>query len=145
MGRSSYVRSSSRPLSIAKAPAFAFTLCMRKRGRKGLTRSLRGRGNRRVDPLRRRVVFSRSRSIPIRAGGPMVQSPENVTEMLLDWSRGDEAALERLLPAVYQDLRRHAARHLRRERPDHTLQATALIHEAYLRLVDQRRVEWQNR
>ena len=75
----------------------------------------------------------------------MVPPPENVTQMLLDWSRGDEAALEQLLPAVYDDLRRHAARLLRRERPGHTLQPTALINEAYLRLVDQQQVAWQSR
>jgi RNA polymerase sigma factor (TIGR02999 family) len=71
--------------------------------------------------------------------------PENVTQMLLDWGRGDRAALDRLMAVVYEDLRRQAARCLRRERPDHTLQTTALVHEAYMRLVDQRRVEWQDR
>jgi RNA polymerase sigma factor (TIGR02999 family) len=75
----------------------------------------------------------------------MPPTPENVTEMLLDWSRGDRAALDRLMSVVYGDLRRHAARALRRERSEHTLQTTALIHEAYLRLIDQRRVDWQNR
>jgi RNA polymerase sigma factor (TIGR02999 family) len=71
--------------------------------------------------------------------------PENVTQMLLDWGRGDRAALDRLMAVVYEDLRRQAARCLRRERPDHTLQTTALVHEGYMRLVDQRRVEWQDR
>ena len=75
----------------------------------------------------------------------MAPPPTNVTEMLLDWSRGDQAALDRLIPVVYEDLRRHAARSLRRERPGHSLQTTALIHETYLRLVDQHQVEWQNR
>jgi len=70
---------------------------------------------------------------------------DDVTQLLLDWSRGEKAALERLLPAVYDELRRMAAGLLRRERPDHTLQPTALVHEAYLKLVDQTRVEWENR
>jgi len=65
--------------------------------------------------------------------------------LLQAWGRGDEAALNQLLPLVHQELRRLAARHMRRERPDHTLQASALVNEAYLRLVEVRRVEWQNR
>jgi RNA polymerase sigma factor (TIGR02999 family) len=65
--------------------------------------------------------------------------------MLLDWSQGDQQALDRLIPVVYGELRRLASRHLRRERADHTLQTTALIHEAYLKLVEQRNVQWQNR
>ncbi len=68
-----------------------------------------------------------------------------VTELLVDWGRGDRSALERLMPAVYAELHRLAEQHLARERTDHTLQATALVHEAYLRLVDQRSVRWQNR
>lgn len=71
--------------------------------------------------------------------------PRDVTQMLLAWSRGDEAEGDELLAAVYAELHRQAARAMRRESPDHTLQATALVHEAYLRLVDQRRVEWRNR
>jgi RNA polymerase sigma factor (TIGR02999 family) len=69
----------------------------------------------------------------------------DVTALLDDWSRGDRRALDRLLPLVYAELRRVAARQLRRERTGHTLQPTALVHEAYLRLVEQRNVEWQNR
>jgi RNA polymerase sigma factor (TIGR02999 family) len=72
------------------------------------------------------------------------QKPE-VTELLKESARGDRSALNELLPLVYDELRAIADRYLRRERPDHTLQATALVHEAYLRLVDQRNVEWQNR
>jgi RNA polymerase sigma factor (TIGR02999 family) len=75
----------------------------------------------------------------------MAPSPDNVTEMLLDWSRGDPEALDKLIPVVYADLRRQAARYLRRERQGHSLQTTALIHEAYLRLVDQENVQWQSR
>jgi len=68
----------------------------------------------------------------------------NVTELLVASHRGDPEALNKLLPLVYDELRRVAERYLRRERPDHTLQATALVHEAYLRLIDQD-VPWQNR
>jgi RNA polymerase sigma factor (TIGR02999 family) len=59
----------------------------------------------------------------------------DVTQLLLDWRKGDPAALDKLLPLVYDELRRLAEQYMRRERPDHTLQATALVHEAYLRLV----------
>jgi RNA polymerase sigma factor (TIGR02999 family) len=68
----------------------------------------------------------------------------SVTELLVASHKGDPEALNKLLPLVYDELRRVAERYLRRERPDHTLQATALVHEAYLRLVDQN-VPWQNR
>ena len=71
--------------------------------------------------------------------------PPDVTALLLAWRSGDAGAGERLLPAVYAELHRQAERAMRRENGEHTLQATALIHEAYLRLVDQRRVEWRNR
>ena len=70
---------------------------------------------------------------------------QDVTALLDDWGRGDREALDRLLPLVYGELRRIAARQLRRERAGHSLQPTALVHEAYLRLVNQRRVDWQNR
>jgi RNA polymerase sigma factor (TIGR02999 family) len=65
--------------------------------------------------------------------------------MLLAWNKGDAAALHNLLPAVYNELRRLAQHHMRFEASDHTLQATALVNEAYLRLVDQKRVNWKNR
>jgi len=68
-----------------------------------------------------------------------------VTELLLAWSSGRPDALNRLLPAVYKDLKRLAAQHMRRESSGHPLQPTALVSEAYLRLVDQRRVQWRNR
>src|SRR5271169_4556859 len=71
--------------------------------------------------------------------------PQEVTRLLLAWNEGDESALEKLVPLVYQELRRLAKRQLRRERPDHTLQTTALINEAYLQLVDIRNVHWRNR
>jgi RNA polymerase sigma factor (TIGR02999 family) len=70
---------------------------------------------------------------------------EDVTRLLLLWSEGDAAAADALLTLVYAELRRIAARHLRRERREHTLVPTALVHELYLRLVDQQRVTWQNR
>ena len=70
---------------------------------------------------------------------------QDVTRLLGNWSKGDREALEQLTPLVYGELRRLASRYLRRERPGHTLQSTALVHEAYLRLVDQRSVQWQNR
>jgi RNA polymerase sigma-70 factor (ECF subfamily) len=65
--------------------------------------------------------------------------------MLIDWSGGDGEAPARLIPLVYEELRRLARQYLQRERPDHTLQATGLVHEAYLRLVDQTTRTWQNR
>src|SRR5919205_569391 len=78
------------------------------------------------------------------APGPV--SPEPVTGLLLELSRGgDAAALERLVPLIYEELRRIAHRVLRGERTDHTLNTTALVHEAYLRLVDHSRVEWTDR
>jgi RNA polymerase sigma factor (TIGR02999 family) len=73
------------------------------------------------------------------------QVSENVTQLLIDLSNGDRDAVDILLPVIYDELRKLAANYLRRERPDHTLQPTALVHEAYLRLVDQTRVNWQNR
>jgi RNA polymerase sigma factor (TIGR02999 family) len=72
-------------------------------------------------------------------------STPDVTELLHAWSAGDVAARDRLIPLVYQELRRRAAAQMRRERPDHTLQPTALVHETYLRLIDQARAGWQDR
>lgn len=71
--------------------------------------------------------------------------PGDVTELLRAWGEGDEAARDRLMPLVYDELRRRAAAYMRRERRDHTFQPTDLVHEAYLRMVDQQRVEWANR
>ncbi len=70
---------------------------------------------------------------------------KDVTQLLVDWSNGDQMALDSLLPLVYDELHRLAEHYMRRERFDHTLQPTALINEAYLRLVDQTRVRWRNR
>jgi RNA polymerase sigma factor (TIGR02999 family) len=74
-----------------------------------------------------------------------MSSSQVVTALLDDWSRGNRGALDQLLPHVYAELRRIAARQLRRERIGHTLQPTALVNEAYLRLVDQRKVDWRNK
>jgi len=72
-------------------------------------------------------------------------SRSDVTDLLRRWGRGDREALDRLMPLVYQELHRMASRYLTSERSGHTLQSTALVHEAYVRLVDQRLVDWQNR
>src|SRR5688500_13594682 len=75
----------------------------------------------------------------------MAVFPEEITQLLLSWSKGDEAALERLVPLVYPELRKLARRYMGRESPAHTLQTSALINEAYLRLVDQQHVQWEDR
>jgi RNA polymerase sigma-70 factor (ECF subfamily) len=72
-------------------------------------------------------------------------SDNGPTELLRAWSQGDGSALDRLVPLVYDELHRLARRYMRQERPDHTLQATSLVNEAYLRLIDVNRVEWRNR
>jgi len=72
-------------------------------------------------------------------------TPGEVTRLLLAWNAGDKAALERLMPLVYAELRQLAERHFRKERPGHTLQPTAIVHEVYFRLIDQTRVTWKNR
>jgi RNA polymerase sigma factor (TIGR02999 family) len=76
---------------------------------------------------------------------PVNSSPEEVTTLLNQLADGEQEAAARLVPLVYDELRRIAAARLRRERPDHTLQATALVHEAYMKLADQRAAKWQNR
>jgi RNA polymerase sigma factor (TIGR02999 family) len=79
--------------------------------------------------------------MPDSSSGPRT----DVTDLLRRWREGDRDALERLMPLVYEELHRIASRYLARERSDHTLQSTALVSEAYVKLVDQRRVDWQNR
>ncbi len=69
----------------------------------------------------------------------------DVTQLLVNWGNGNQAALEQLTPLIYQELRRLARQNLRKERPGHTLQTTDLVHETFLKLVDQKRVKWQNR
>jgi RNA polymerase sigma factor (TIGR02999 family) len=75
----------------------------------------------------------------------MTPSAQEITRWLVAWSQGDQAALEKLMPLVYSELHRIARRYMERENPGHTLQTTALIHEAYLRLADQPQASWQNR
>lgn len=72
-------------------------------------------------------------------------SHKDVTQLLVEWGNGDQTALETLIPLVYDELHRVARRYMRRESPGHTLQTSALVNEAFLRLVDQRSVRWQNR
>jgi RNA polymerase sigma-70 factor (ECF subfamily) len=74
-----------------------------------------------------------------------MDSSKSVTKLLIDWGKGDRNALDEMLPLVYDELRRLAGHYLRQERPGHTLQTTALVHEAYMRLVDQKHVDWKNR
>jgi RNA polymerase sigma factor (TIGR02999 family) len=73
------------------------------------------------------------------------ESSSDVTALLMDWSNGDRHALDELMPLVYDELRKLAGGYLRRERSEHTLQGTAIVHEAFLRLVNQRDVQWQGR
>ena len=75
----------------------------------------------------------------------MTPSPQEVTQLLADWSNGNQAALDKLAPLVHEELRRLAHHYMSRERPGHTLQTSALVNEAYLRLIDQKNVHWQNR
>ena len=86
------------------------------------------------------------------AGASMLESlamssipADNLTGLLIDWSHGDKAALDKLTPLVYDELRRIAHHYVQRDRNGHTLQTTALVNEAYLRLVNQHKIEWQNR
>ena len=75
----------------------------------------------------------------------MSAAPDEITQLLLNWSRGDDTALDRLVPLVYPELRKLARRYMAQQSPAHTLQTSALLNEAYLRLVDQQAVEWQDR
>ena len=72
-------------------------------------------------------------------------SQKQITQMLVDWGNGDQAALEKLTPLVYTELHRLARRYMGRERPGHTLQTSALVNEAYIRLIDWKKIQWQNR
>jgi RNA polymerase sigma factor (TIGR02999 family) len=75
----------------------------------------------------------------------MEPSSQQITQLLISWSNGEAEALEELVPVIYEELRRLARYHMRRETPNHTLQTTELIHEAYLKLIDQKRVKWNSR
>ncbi len=74
-----------------------------------------------------------------------MQPPQNITQLLIAWSSGDQKALEQMIPLVYKELHQQAEIFLRRERPGHLLQPTALVNEAYLRLIDCDNIQWQNR
>jgi RNA polymerase sigma factor (TIGR02999 family) len=76
---------------------------------------------------------------------PMTASPPQVTQLLKAWGNGDEAARDELMTLVYEELHRLAHQHLKRERPGHTLQTSALVNEAFVKLIDQKDVRWQNR
>src|SRR5712664_4476799 len=73
------------------------------------------------------------------------RSTHEVTQLLIEWSNGDKAALDKLMPLIYDELRRLAHHYMSREHPGHTLQTTAVVNEAYLRLINRQRVRWQNR
>jgi RNA polymerase sigma factor (TIGR02999 family) len=88
------------------------------------------------------MVSDLSRRCPAAGDAPM-RPP--VTELLHAWSGGDQEAGQSVLPLVYEELRRIAGRQLRRERPGHTLEATAIVHEAYLRLCEERKLHWESR
>lgn len=75
----------------------------------------------------------------------MTHSSDDVTQLLIAWGKGDESARDQLIPLVYEELHRLAHKHIRKERPGHTLQTSALVNEAFVRLVDQKDVHWQNR
>src|SRR5947199_3811223 len=75
----------------------------------------------------------------------MTQDSHEVTQLLIQWSNGDKAALDRLMPLIYEELRQLARHYMNRERAGHTLQTTALVNEAYLRLINRKQVHWQNR
>lgn len=81
----------------------------------------------------------------VEKGAMSAQSPNEVTQLLLAWNGGDDAALDKLMPLVYDELRKAAKRYLRRERDGHTLQTAALVNEVYLRLIDAKDVRWQDR
>ena len=75
----------------------------------------------------------------------MTQNSHEVTQLLIQWSNGDKAALDKLMPLIYEELRQLARHYMNRERAGHTLQTTALVNEAYLRLINRKQVHWQNR
>ncbi len=75
----------------------------------------------------------------------MAPSPQQVSQLLVAWGDGEQAALDELMPLVYEELRRLAHQYMSRERPGHTMQTSGLVNEAYLRLVDQKNIHWHNR
>jgi RNA polymerase sigma-70 factor (ECF subfamily) len=91
-----------------------------------------------------RGILSRQ-SWPYQRLNMTTPAPEEVSQLLQEWSNGDQAALDKVMPVVYQELRRLAHHYMQKERVDHTLQTTALVNEAYMRLVDYKRMRWQSR
>src|SRR5437773_6517147 len=135
---------------------FAFTLESKKSGKRGtrvvqtlltnrLDRAQPSTGGRRVP----HAVYAKLRSTTDNMGaGDMHDESSNehlITSLLVDWSKGDQAAYEQLAPLVYDELHRIARRQMSKERPGHTLQPSALVNEAFLRLIDYDRVNWENR
>jgi RNA polymerase sigma factor (TIGR02999 family) len=98
-----------------------------------------------VDPGNEGRIPNETRAPGLPAEASAQAGPREVTQLLADWSHGDGAALERLTPLVYEELRRLAHRYMEGQRPDHTLQTTALVNEAYLRLADQKRANFASR
>ena len=91
------------------------------------------------------IFGKRGQHLTYTGPGVLRPVPDDVTRLLQEWRNGSQEALDRLIPLVYAELRTLAARYLSRERHDHTLQTTALVHEAYVKLIDQHSVDWQNR
>ena len=98
-----------------------------------------------VNPAPAGRISGGTRSAGLPAEASAQAAPQEVTQLLADWSQGDHTALEKLAPLVYEELRRLAHRYMEGQRADHTLQTTALVNEAYLRLADQRRPSFTNR
>lgn len=91
------------------------------------------------------MIYNRVSTLVVLGAKMANPTSQQITHLLLAWGNGDEAALDQLMPLVYNELRKVAARHLRRQRPNHTLQTTDLVNEAYMRLIDSSQVRWQNR
>src|SRR5438128_5157520 len=129
----------SKTVSETRQPsAWGPPLSYRARGKE--TRSIRA-----GKQQKRHTCLRKPRDMPGDTRKPPASPPGDVTRLLLAWSQGDTKALEELIPLVYDELHRLAEQHLLRERAGHTLQPTAVVHEAYLKLVDQKRVTWKNR
>jgi RNA polymerase sigma factor (TIGR02999 family) len=91
------------------------------------------------------LTLPKAREVILLTTEPMDSSTEHITRLLNDWQSGDRDALDRLMPLVYEELRAIASRHLAREHHHHAIQTTALVNEAFVKLVDQRQVDWQSR
>src|ERR1051326_4183227 len=98
-----------------------------------------------ADPGKDARTTNKTRPAGLPAEASAQAGPQEVTQLLAHWSHGDHAALEKLTPLVYEELRRLAHHHMKGQRPDHTLQTTGLVNEAYLRLADQRKPSFTNR